>query len=182
MPFFGICLGMQMAVVEFARHVCGIEDAYSAEFREDAKNPVIHMMEGQKVVTRKGGTMRLGAYPCELRKGTLARRIYGQEKITERHRHRFEFNNGFRQTTEGIRPDHFRRLSRRGSGGDRRTRRPSVVPRLPVPSRIPFPPHGAASAVRIVRRRLSETARREIVWCGKLPSATPSSEAAGPWS
>ncbi len=96
-PFFGICLGMQMAVVEFSRHVCDIEDAYSAEFREDAKNPVIHMMEGQKVVTRKGGTMRLGAYPCDLGKGSLARRIYGKENITERHRHRFEFNNGFRK-------------------------------------------------------------------------------------
>ncbi|MBE0598791.1 MAG: CTP synthase [Desulfuromonadales bacterium] len=96
-PFFGICLGMQMAVVEFARHVCGIEDAYSAEFREQAKNPVIHMMEGQKSLTRKGGTMRLGAYPCELRKGTLARRIYGTDNITERHRHRYEFNNAYRK-------------------------------------------------------------------------------------
>jgi CTP synthase len=96
-PFFGICLGMQMAVVEFARHVCGIEDAYSAEFREEAKNPVIHMMEGQKSVTRKGGTMRLGSFPCSLAKGTLARRIYGQPDITERHRHRYEFNNSYRK-------------------------------------------------------------------------------------
>jgi CTP synthase len=97
-PFFGICLGMQMAVVEFARHVCGIEDAFSAEFREEAKNPVIHMMEGQKSVTRKGGTMRLGSFPCTLARGTLARRIYGAPDITERHRHRFEFNNGYRKT------------------------------------------------------------------------------------
>ena len=95
-PFFGICLGMQMAVVEFARNVCGIEGAHSAEFREDAKNPVIHIMEGQKAVTRKGGTMRLGSYPCDLGSGTLAGRIYGQEHITERHRHRFEFNNAYR--------------------------------------------------------------------------------------
>jgi CTP synthase len=96
-PFFGICLGMQMAVVEFARHVCNIEDAFSAEFREAAKNPVIHMMEGQKSVTRKGGTMRLGSFPCTLAKGTLARRIYGAPDITERHRHRYEFNNGYRK-------------------------------------------------------------------------------------
>jgi CTP synthase len=96
-PFFGICLGMQMAVVEFARNICGIEDAYSAEFREDAKNPVIHIMEGQKSVTRKGGTMRLGAYPCVLADGTLARRIYGQQDISERHRHRYELNNAYRK-------------------------------------------------------------------------------------
>ncbi|WP_298037086.1 CTP synthase [uncultured Desulfuromonas sp.] len=99
-PFFGICLGMQMAVVEFARNVCGIEEAYSAEFREDAKNPVIHIMEGQKGVTRKGGTMRLGAYPCTLQEKTLARRIYGKQDISERHRHRYEFNNGYRETLQ----------------------------------------------------------------------------------
>jgi CTP synthase len=111
-PFFGICLGMQMAVVEFARNVCGIEDAYPAEFREDAANPVIHIMEGQKNVTRKGGTMRLGAYPCRLSAGSLSRRIYGQENITERHRHRYEFNNSYRKalkdaglTISGIFPD-----------------------------------------------------------------------------
>jgi CTP synthase len=96
-PFFGICLGMQMAVVEFARNVCGIEESFSAEFREDAKNPVIHIMESQKSVKVKGGTMRLGAYPCRLEEKTLARRIYGQPDISERHRHRFEFNNAYRQ-------------------------------------------------------------------------------------
>jgi len=96
-PFFGICLGMQMAVVEFARNVCGVEDAYSAEFREDAKNPIIHIMESQKSVKGKGGTMRLGAYPCRLGEKTLARRIYGQPDISERHRHRYEFNNTYRQ-------------------------------------------------------------------------------------
>ena len=112
LPFFGICLGMQMAVVEFARNVCGIEEAYSSEFREDAKNPVIHIMEGQKNVTRKGGTMRLGTYPCVLSYATLARRIYGQEKVSERHRHRYEFNNAYREvmrqaglSLSGINPD-----------------------------------------------------------------------------
>jgi CTP synthase len=99
-PFFGICLGMQMAVVEFARNVCGIEDCFSSEFKEDAVNPVIHIMEHQKKVTRKGGTMRLGAYPCQLVEGTLARRIYGKEDVLERHRHRYEFNNAYREQLE----------------------------------------------------------------------------------
>jgi CTP synthase len=97
LPFFGICLGMQMAVVEFARNVCGVEDAYSSEFKEEAKNPLIHIMEKQKSVKGKGGTMRLGAYPCALAADTLARRIYGQDEIGERHRHRYEFNNAYRQ-------------------------------------------------------------------------------------
>jgi len=96
LPFFGICLGMQMAVVEFSRYVCEIEDSHSSEFQEDAKNPVIHIMEEQKKVKGKGGTMRLGAYPCDLSEGTLARRIYGMEHLSERHRHRFEFNNAYR--------------------------------------------------------------------------------------
>lgn len=99
-PFFGICLGMQMAVVEFARSVCNIEEAYSSEFKEDAKNPVIHIMEKQKKVKGKGGTMRLGACPCSLKDKTLARRIYGQKDVTERHRHRYEFNNAYRKEME----------------------------------------------------------------------------------
>lgn len=94
-PFFGICLGMQMAVVEFSRHTCNLEDAHSSEFHEEAKNPVIHIMEEQKKVKGKGGTMRLGAYPCDLLQGSLARRIYGTDHLTERHRHRFEFNNAY---------------------------------------------------------------------------------------
>jgi len=94
-PFFGICLGLQMAVVEFSRHICNLEDAHSSEFHETATNPVIHIMEGQKKVKGKGGTMRLGAYPCDLVEGSLARRIYGKDHLTERHRHRFEFNNDY---------------------------------------------------------------------------------------
>ena len=97
-PFFGICLGMQMAAVEFARHVCKIKDAHSSEFHETAENPVIHIMEDQKTVKGKGGTMRLGAYPCALEEGSLARRIYGKNHILERHRHRFEFNNAYVET------------------------------------------------------------------------------------
>jgi CTP synthase len=100
-PFFGICLGMQMAVAEFARNVCNIEDAYSSEFKEEAKNPVIHLMEKQKSVKGKGGSMRLGAYPCALADQTLTRRIYGQDEIGERHRHRYEFNNAYRQKLLG---------------------------------------------------------------------------------
>ncbi len=99
-PFFGICLGMQMSVVEFARNVCGIEDAYSSEFRDEAKNPIIHIMEGQKSVKGKGGTMRLGAYPCDLAAGSLSRRIYGKKAISERHRHRYEFNNSYRKVLQ----------------------------------------------------------------------------------
>ena len=94
-PFFGICLGLQMAVIEFSRNVCDLEDAHSSEFHETAANPVIHIMEGQKKVKGKGGTMRLGAYPCDLEAGSLARRIYGKDHLTERHRHRFEFNNEY---------------------------------------------------------------------------------------
>ncbi len=97
LPFFGICLGLQMAVVEYARHVCGIEKAHSREFVDDAENPVIDLMESQKKVNKKGGTMRLGTYPCTLVDGTLARRIYGQADIDDRHRHRFEFNNAYRK-------------------------------------------------------------------------------------
>ncbi|HKL27463.1 MAG TPA: CTP synthase [Desulfuromonadales bacterium] len=100
MPFFGICLGMQMAVVEYARHVCKIEEAYSSEFKDDAANPVIHIMANQKSVKGKGGTMRLGAYPCALGDSSMARRIYGQAEISERHRHRYEFNNAFRDRLE----------------------------------------------------------------------------------
>ena len=99
-PFLGICLGMQMAVVEFTRNVLGIEDCNSAEFDINTKNPVIHIMETQKGVTSKGGTMRLGAYPCKIQKDTLAYGIYGQEMISERHRHRFEYNNDFKERLE----------------------------------------------------------------------------------
>jgi CTP synthase len=95
LPFFGICLGMQMAVIEFARNVLGLHDAHSTEMDPHTSTPVIDLMEEQKKVTAKGGTMRLGAYPCLLREGSLARRIYGKEEISERHRHRWEFNNGY---------------------------------------------------------------------------------------
>ena len=99
-PFLGICLGMQMAVVEFARNVVGLKDADSTEFNTRTKNPVIHIMENQKDVKKKGGTMRLGAYPCKIKKGSLAEKVYGSNEISERHRHRFEFNNEYRAKIE----------------------------------------------------------------------------------
>jgi CTP synthase len=96
-PFFGICLGMQCAVMEFGRNVCGLAGANSTEFNEAADHPVIHLMESQKAVQAKGGTMRLGAYPCDLKDGSLARAAYGAGKVSERHRHRYEFNNAYRE-------------------------------------------------------------------------------------
>ncbi len=96
-PFFGICLGMQMAVVEFARNVCGLAGANSSEFDEKTPHPVIHLMEAQKGVETKGGTMRLGAYPCMLQEDSLALKLYGRKRISERHRHRYEFNNQYRE-------------------------------------------------------------------------------------
>lgn len=95
LPFFGICLGMQMAVIEFARHVLGLKEAHSTEMDPDTKEPVIDLMEEQKKVTAKGGTMRLGSYPCEIKEGSLAHTIYGKTGISERHRHRWEFNNHY---------------------------------------------------------------------------------------
>lgn len=94
-PFFGICLGMQCAVVEFARNILHLPDANSAEINPDTKDPVIYLMESQKKVKNKGGTMRLGAYECEVKKDTLAHEVYGNGLIKERHRHRFEFNNSY---------------------------------------------------------------------------------------
>ena len=112
-PFLGICLGMQMAVVEFARHVCGMADAHSSELAPGTAHPVIHLMSDQQGVTDKGGTMRLGAYPCRLAgEDTFSRRAYGVEEISERHRHRYEFNNDYREALEaaglalaGLSPD-----------------------------------------------------------------------------
>ncbi len=94
-PFFGICLGMQCAVIEFGRHVLGFDRAHSTEFLPGSPYPVIDLMEEQKSIDDKGGTMRLGAYPCRIDKDSLSFRIYGEENITERHRHRYEFNNKY---------------------------------------------------------------------------------------
>jgi CTP synthase len=100
-PFLGICLGMQMAVTEFARNVCGLADANSSEFAEKTPHPVIHLMDAQKEIKKKGGTMRLGAYTCVLQEKSLALKIYGRKRISERHRHRYEFNNNYRELFKG---------------------------------------------------------------------------------
>lgn len=111
-PLFGICLGMQLMAIEFARNVLGYDDANSTEFDPETKHPIIHLMEEQKEVKIKGGTMRLGAYPCKLVEKSKAYIAYGQKEISERHRHRYEFNNDFRDSFEkngiifsGVSPD-----------------------------------------------------------------------------
>ncbi|MFL0161678.1 CTP synthase [Aquirufa salirivi] len=111
-PFLGICLGMQCAVIEFARNVIGLEDAHSFEMNPETPYPVIDIMEDQKKISEKGGTMRLGSYPCKIEKGTLAYKIYGKSSIQERHRHRYEFNNTYLDqyhqagmVTSGVNPD-----------------------------------------------------------------------------
>ena len=111
-PYLGICLGMQVAVCEFARNVAGLAGASSSEFDPEGPHSVIALMSSQEEVTEKGGTMRLGAYPCKLSEGTLAREAYGEELVYERHRHRFEFNNAYRDqlaaaglVISGISPD-----------------------------------------------------------------------------
>lgn len=111
-PFLGICLGMQCACIEFGRNIMGLEGAHSSEFDKDTPHPVIDLMEDQNDVTEKGGTMRLGAYPCDLADGTIAKKAYGADLVHERHRHRYEFNNSYRQQFEdaggvfsGLSPD-----------------------------------------------------------------------------
>ncbi|WP_160068885.1 CTP synthase [Sphingobacterium bovisgrunnientis] len=99
-PFFGICLGMQCSVIEFGRNVLGLKDANSFEMNENTPHPVINLMEEQKTIKNMGGTMRLGAYDCEIKKGTKAFAIYGKTKISERHRHRYEFNNDYLEQYE----------------------------------------------------------------------------------
>ena len=111
-PYLGLCLGMQVAVIEVARHVCGLEGANSTEFDPDTPHPVIDILPEQREVTRKGGTMRLGHYPCVLQPGTRCRQVYGEEVVYERHRHRYEVNNAYRTLLErggviwsGLSPD-----------------------------------------------------------------------------
>jgi CTP synthase len=112
LPYFGICLGMQIAVIEYARNAAGIPDADSGEFNEQCRNKVIDFMPGQSEEIDKGGTLRLGAYPCLIQPGTVMERCYGCREISERHRHRYEFNNDYRErlqaaglTLSGLSPD-----------------------------------------------------------------------------
>ena len=96
-PFLGICLGMQCAVIEYARNVLGLKDAHSSELNPDTSNPVIDIMPEQKDIDKMGGTMRLGAYPCKVAKDSFAYKAYNEEVIYERHRHRYEYNNEYRK-------------------------------------------------------------------------------------
>ncbi len=113
LPFLGICLGLQMAVIEFARNVCGLSGANSEEMESNPPYPVIHLLPEQKLVTEKGGSMRLGSYPCNIVNGTVSARLYGTSRIEERHRHRYEVNNDFREKLQqhgmviaGVSPDY----------------------------------------------------------------------------
>ena len=99
-PYLGICLGMQIAVIEFMRNVCGLKDASSTEFDPETPDPVIDIMADQKGLVQTGGTMRLGHYRCALKEGTKARALYGESEVEERHRHRFEFNNRYLERME----------------------------------------------------------------------------------
>src|SRR5439155_6747450 len=99
-PFFGICLGLQMAVIEYARDVLGLNGANSFEFDEKTPHPVVSLMQSQEAVKDKGGTMRLGSYPCSLKAGSLAQRLYAKDAVNERHRHRYEVNNSYRKALE----------------------------------------------------------------------------------
>ncbi|HEX6809832.1 MAG TPA: CTP synthase [Gemmatimonadaceae bacterium] len=112
LPFFGICLGMQVSVIEFARHKCNLDDSHSSEFAPECADPVISLMESQQHITDMGGTMRLGAYPCRLKPGSLVAETYNASDISERHRHRYEFSNAYRDLFEkhgvrfsGLSPD-----------------------------------------------------------------------------
>ena len=99
-PYLGLCLGMQIAVIDFAQNVCGLADAMSIEFDPDTSHPVIHLMDEQEDVVNKGGTMRLGQYPCNIKPNTLLHQLYGLDAISERHRHRYEFNNAYKSQFE----------------------------------------------------------------------------------
>jgi len=101
LPFFGICYGLQMAVIEFARHACGLEGANTEEVNPHTPHPVVHILPEQQHVVDKGASMRLGAYPCRLTQGSMAARLYGEGSISERHRHRYEVNNEYREQMAG---------------------------------------------------------------------------------
>ena len=153
MPYLGICLGMQIAVAEFARHVAGMDGANSTEFDPETPFPVIDLLPEQKEVRDMGGTMRLGADPVKLHEGTRAREIYGEPVIYERHRHRYEVNNHLRKRLEHAGLVCQRHLARRPPGRGDRAARPPVLRRLAVPPRVQVAPAAPAAAVPRVRGR-----------------------------
>ena len=152
-PYLGVCLGMQIAVMEFARHVAGMDGANSTEFDPETPHPVIDLLPEQKEVTDLGGTMRLGADPVKIHAGTRARELYGEAVIYERHRHRYEVNLFLRRRLEAAGLDRQRHLARRAPRRDDRARRPPVLRRLAVPSGVQVAPRAPRAAVSRLRRR-----------------------------
>ena len=152
-PFLGICLGMQVAVVEFARHVVGLDGANSSEFDPATPYPVIDLLPEQKGVSDMGGTMRLGSDPVTLVEGSLALAAYGERVVHERHRHRYEVNNSLRPRLVAKGLARLGHVARRAAGRDHRAARPSVVLREPVPPRVQVAAQPAAAALPRLRRR-----------------------------
>ena len=153
-PYFGICLGMQIAVIEFARNRAGLAGANSHEFDELSPYQVIHFMPGQNDEIDKGGTLRLGKYPCELREGTVIAGCYGKTEISERHRHRYEFANEY----GAGRPVPVRTVSGRAAGGNGGDSRRGILRGRTVPSGIQEPAEQAASAVHRICQGIPEPA------------------------
>ncbi len=189
-PFFGICLGLQTAIIEFAHNVCQLPDSNSSEFAPECENPVIALMATQQGIQEMGGTMRLGAYPCRLRPGSRAAQIYGTPEVSERHRHRYEVIERLSRPAGGVRHALLRALTGRLPGGDHRAPRASLVPRLPVPSRAEVPAHAAASALRELHPggagteaspgRCGSARRQRLVGRGRGPLSVPCPVASAP--
>ena len=151
-PYLGICLGMHVAVSEFARHMCGLEGANSTEMDPETPYPVIDLLPEQKEIEDLGGTMRLGAQAVELGEGTRTREIYGEATIQERHRHRYEVNNQFREQLVAARPRRLGHVPGGPARRDRRAARASVVRREPVPPGVQVAPDAAGAALPRLRR------------------------------
>ena len=158
-PFLGICLGMQMAVADFARHVVGMDGANSTEFDPETPYPVIDLLPEQKEVADMGGTMRLGADPIKLHPNTRAREIYGEAVIYERHRHRYEVNNFLRKRIEAAGPRVLGHVAGRASGRDHRDPGPPVLRRVPVPPGVQVASGASGAAVPGLRRRRARPRR-----------------------
>ena len=174
-PFLGICLGMQMAVADFARHVVGMDGANSTEFDPETPFPVIDLLPEQKEVADMGGTMRLGADPVKLHDGTRAREIYGEAVIYERHRHRYEVNNFLRRRLEAAGLVVLGHVAGRAAGRDHRDPRPPVLRRLAVPPGVQVAPRAPGAAVPRVRRRRARAraGARELPRPASRPSRRP---------
>ena len=161
-PYLGICLGMHVAVSEFARHVCGLDGANSTEMDPETPYPVIDLLPEQKEIEDLGGTMRLGAQAVEVADETRTREIYGEAVVHERHRHRYEVNNHYRPTLDRERAGGLRHVPGRPARRDRRAPGSSVVRREPVPPGVQVAPDAPRAALpRVRRRRAGALARAE---------------------